>query len=513
MPDEMSRTRLRTGAAALVIFALFAVAVVAFHAVARPDSPTVGISAWTDPDVTSARLERVLSTLLQRAPLANALAHDEAIVGAMAPAEGATAAKRWAVLDSVAEALTSDEARRRLAERWTADPWLTASAAAGLTARSTQRGGRGTPPEPDLRQLVRATVRRSGSDRAVTVKAIADTYRDALEHAVRLWARSEIGLRRVEFMLGEQSLTVADGDTAAFLESLHDRLVAVVAVEHVDDTLQAVIANDLTPQVAPERLATAVHGDFAARWTWIITASLLLTLAVSAIIGSLLRFAPLVVDANRRRLAVALLAAATLIVGLASAVGLPTVIPPFLSDAVAQLDVIPALAVAILVLNGVAGGAVAALFTTAWTSFLVSTTDNGHLRRQLAAVRWVFHMATIVMVAGVFEMYAVTSWPSATLPAAAAHMVASGAQTAAVAVGIAVSTLLLLIYLPAAQALTGVARARHAAGDDRQKAEIDAILAETGFNESPTQQVLTFAQLLSPLLVAPLASLVGLIAA
>jgi hypothetical protein len=70
---------------------------------------------------------------------------------------------------------------------------------------------------------------------------------------------------------------------------------------------------------------------------------------------------------------------------------------------------------------------------------------------------------------------------------------------------------LLLIYVPAAQALTAEAQARHAAGDDTQKAAITKILADTGFNESPSKQVLTFAQMLSPLLVAPLANLIGLI--
>jgi hypothetical protein len=88
-------------------------------------------------------------------------------------------------------------------------------------------------------------------------------------------------------------------------------------------------------------------------------------------------------------------------------------------------------------------------------------------------------------------------------------MVASGAQSAAVAVGIAVSTLLLLIYVPAAQALTGVAKARQAAGIDAEEAEIDRILTDTGFDESPVKQVLTFAQMLSPLLVAPLAGVIG----
>jgi hypothetical protein len=510
MPDDRLNPRLRTGAAALVIFALFAVAVTAFHAVARPYSPSVGMSAWTDPDTTFDRLERVLGTVLQRAPLANTLANDGAIVGAMSAADDAKLAKRWTVLDNIAEALTTDDARQRLARRWADKLLLRDEPEPAPRATTDPRGAPVADPQSTIRQLVRAAAQSSGNDRAAKVKAIAAIYQQALKDVVQPWVESEVGLRRVEFVLAEPELTVAVNPIQTLLKPLYARVTTAVASGQVERTLRTAIADDLDPQLAPERLATAIHSDFSARWTWIITASLLLTLAVSAIIGSFLHFLPLIAE-EQRRLSALGLAAVTLVVGLLSAFGLPTASPPFLSDAVRQLDVFPHLSIAIVALNAIASGAVAALFVTAWTSFLIDTVDTPHLQRQLTAVRWVFHTATIVMVAGVFQTYAVISWPSASMTPVASKMIAGGAQAAAVAIGIAVSTLLLLIYLPAAQALTGVAKARHDAGDEPQKASINKILEDTGFNESPAKQVLTFAQLLSPLLVAPVASLVGLI--
>ena len=180
MPDDKLNLRLRTGAAALVIFALFAVAVTAFHAVARPYSPSVGMSAWTDPDTTFDRLERVLGAVLQRAPLANTLANDGTIVGAMSAEDDTKLAKRWTVLDNMADALTTDDARRRLARRW-ADKLSLKDEPASARQATRDPSAPVADPQSTIRRLVRTAAQSSGDDRAAKVKEIATIYQQALE--------------------------------------------------------------------------------------------------------------------------------------------------------------------------------------------------------------------------------------------------------------------------------------------------------------------------------------------
>jgi hypothetical protein len=138
-----------------------------------------------------------------------------------------------------------------------------------------------------------------------------------------------------------------------------------------------------------------------------------------------------------------------------------------------------------------------------------------------------------VLVAGVLESYALFQWPSAFLPEAGAALVQNGAKTSAMALGAVFSTLLLLIYVPGAKVLLEEADARkreaEAAASEASRADpagqktdhtekpeeriqkIDEMLKLHGFDGTVTQHITRFAQLLAPLLIAPMAGLLELL--
>ena len=77
--------------------------------------------------------------------------------------------------------------------------------------------------------------------------------------------------------------------------------------------------------------------------------------------------------------------------------------------------------------------------------------------------------------------------------------------------GATFSTLLLLIYVPGASVLKSEARARQSKQDTERTERIEEMLKRHGFGPSPMQQVVRFAQLFTPQLIAPLgAEIVGL---
>ena len=106
-----------------------------------------------------------------------------------------------------------------------------------------------------------------------------------------------------------------------------------------------------------------------------------------------------------------------------------------------------------------------------------------------------------------------------------AALVRNGALTASLAVGAVFTMLLMLIYVPGANVLVREAdhRKREAAkrlwragiepdeADDNPIERIDAMLKQHGFDGPETQQFARFAQLFAPLLIAPLAEIVGLL--
>ena len=146
------------------------------------------------------------------------------------------------------------------------------------------------------------------------------------------------------------------------------------------------------------------------------------------------------------------------------------------------------------------------------------TKDDNQLDQQLALLRWSFHTATFVLVAGVLYVYAFYQWPSSFLGEDAAGALQSGARVFSLALGAVFSTLLLLIYIPGASVLVGEARARQAearatktksegaksGGGEKRAERIEKMLEEHGFDAAPMQQIVRFAQLFAPLLIAPL---------
>jgi ABC-type dipeptide/oligopeptide/nickel transport system permease component len=95
----------------------------------------------------------------------------------------------------------------------------------------------------------------------------------------------------------------------------------------------------------------------------------------------------------------------------------------------------------------------------------------------------------------------------------AAAMIKTGAQSSAVSLGAIGTVLLLLIYLPGARVLEMEARARQEepGSTPERVAQIKEMLERHGFDKSMTQQIARVAQIFAPLLVAPMASLFGLI--
>ena len=506
-----SRQEVLTGVAALLMFYLFIGAVFWLHRVADANSEALGISTWAEKAATEDRVKRTLDATLRQKSLATWLATDSAIVDRIGDKHKDNPAIAWKALDAAAEALTEDSPRQHLARLWADELSLRKDA---------------------IHALARAGV--AAPDEATRATALAAEYTATLSSVLDSWLATELAALRIDMLLSDASAkaaSVPDAESvragakpepalAALVARIHTRAKAFLTSNSVNAEITKAVAEDLDPFQAQSTIASAVHKDFAARAMWIISAALFLTFAVSVTLGAIPRVLKLVESTHPWSMG-ALFVVVALVAGwtghrLVSGLG-----PDFLSRPIRELEVAYGIGLepTVRLLNVIAFAAIAALFVTAGASFLIPTRDDDHLDTQFATLRWVLHAATLVLVAGVLETYALTHWPTAFMADPAAAMVEGGAQIAALAIGAVLSTLLLLLYVPGALVLREAARGlKEAARDleaDKKKeriAEIDAIITLHGFDTSTTKLIGTFAQLLLPLIITvPLGTVVSLL--
>lgn len=491
--------RWRTAAIALIGFGVFLGAILLLRTVSSPDASDLGITAWTERAATLERVRPIVDQLLNRWSLAASMAAaiDPAAVGKKEPSEV------WAAMNDAAEFLVSDESKARLATRWSDE----------LSGRKVAH---------TLHMQIRR-YRASVQPADVVIPAMSEEFQRTLGDAIPAWIAAEMPVAALQSFLSKNSLAVtplkADvkkgipvRTAAERLEDeakkVRDAVVTALPTSIVRDDVQRAVALDLELASARESILFAVDRDFAARWMWVLAAAFLVTAATAAIAGSALRIWGLA-EGRRQWPIVGYLTAVAggLIYGVMARGGLPAFLSTPVDDFARLYDL--DFETPTLVVNIGAAMAVATLLVAGWTSFLIPSgedEEDRHLAMRLATLRWSFHTATFLLVAGVLYVYAFLQWPSAFLTERAAALVESGARVTALAAGTIFSTLLLLIYLPASSVLIGEARARQTAApaDDPRIARIHKILEKTGFDGPPAQQILRFVQLFAPLLAAPL---------
>jgi hypothetical protein len=490
-----------TGIAGLVLFFLFAGTVVWLHRVAEVDAPTLGASAWADQGPTEDRIKRTLDAALNLESLAAKLAGEPDVVARIG-GKDESYVNEWKGLSAIAEALTADAPKQLLATLWT---------------------GHLSSARIELQKLARAGLAAASDEGTAMVTAV---HERTLNAVIDSWLSIELSPSRVESLLADGSAKAVDiqgtnkkaakaptspSAISALVEAIR-RTSRGLLVARIRAELATVVSMDLDPLQAQSAIAGSVHKDFAARWMWVVSASLFLTLAVLAVAGAVPRLMSLVEKPQRVALT-AVFTGAGLVAALVGQRFVAEIGPGFLSAPIRSLALNfgSGLPRTVTLLNALAAAAIAALLVTAWASFLIPTRDEDHLDVQFRTLRWVLHTSTLVLIAGVFETYALIHWPTVMMAEPAANMVESGALTASVAVGVALSTLLLLIYVPGAIALTEEARRRQRA-DETRRDTIEAIITRNGFDTSATKQIATFAQLLLPLIItAPLSQIVSLV--
>jgi hypothetical protein len=531
--------RCTTAIGAVLLFLGFAIAVYWFRSVADVNAMDLGVSLWAGRSATEARLKVVAEAMLQEGPLTAWLA-GQPLANGLQPADD-DPPQRWKGLAAVAEGLTAEEARARLTASWVR---------------------RLASDEEACRELVRSLMKQNGEGtvtRAAVAEQLATRYRQALGAVLVEWLEIELPVAEVETLLIANDLRLTSGGTfsaagegketgsgelGVFAAALHQGVTAFITRALASGRLVQAISDDLGHESAREAILEGVQRDYAGRWMWTLMAAIFLTAAVAAIVSGFFymwnfyrppddqartvrEFAALARTRNRREHQ--LLRWYVLVVSGCMLLGwmLPDPGPAFLAGPLDEFSRLYGLALrgATRILNVFAWGAIGALLFAAGTSFLTDTKDDDHLNRQLGTLRFAFHTSTFVLVAAVLEMYALFQWPSAFMGEAGSALVRNGALTASLAVGAIFSMLLLLIYVPGANVLVREAnhRKRDAANrlrragatpddaDDNPVERIDAMLKQHGFDGPVTQQIARFAQLFAPLLIAPLAEIVGLL--
>lgn len=501
------RERRVTAIVAALVFFLFAFATLQFHDAAAIASKDLGRSVWTETAATTARLT----------PVIDAIVHETAVAGWLVKGMDTSrlqfddspdeASKTWEAAKDVGEALSDDSARERLVSRWTQE------------MRSQTRLAAAQP-------LVQAHLRDGNAPRHLD--DLVDEYYKGLQAAVTGWIDNELPagalvgiLRANEIAIkpstgnkagGAGTVAAEDDSVPQFTSDLQQSLAQFLQSDPVREEIRAAWERDLAVGSAQEPLVKAIERDYSGRWMWAIAAAIFVTAAVSAILGGAWR--TYVLAGPGQRLWPFLAYVAAVAIGIAAAFTTVRSMPTFLSDPLTQFTAFyqVGIQVAASIVKGVTVAAVCALMVACWSSFLLKTESVDHLEQQLATLRWSFHSATFVLVAGVLHVYAFYQWPSAFMSEEAAAAIQSGARVFALALGAVFSTLLLLMYVPGAKVLVAEARARQASADDSVVTRIENMLKEHGFDAAPSQQIVRFAQLFAPLLIAPLgAELVGLL--
>jgi hypothetical protein len=519
------RRRFTAGVAALV-FALFALVTLWLHDAAGIGTGELGLSVWTASGPTESRVTPVVNAVLHKNAIAGWLANG--IDPSRVETDDASNAspKIWNAALDLAEALSDDDARARLASTWTQEMQ--------------------TPDRlAKLHELTNAyfvAIRKSPKATQSANKALdglVEMYDSALGTVGAAWVADELPPAAILGMLQANDLAIrvspapakknarhggrgtappAKPTTATFVTELQRSAAAYLASRGVRDRVRVSWQQDLSFGSAQKPLTTATDRDYAGRWMWTIAAAIFITAAISAVLGAVWRLYTFTHPGER----ILPLIACLLFVVIGAAAGWMNLrpVPAFLTEPLGQFNDFYKVQVqwTSALLKSVALAAICALLVSSWSSFLFRTKDDNHLSQQLALLRWSFHTATFVLVAGVLHVYAFYQWPSSFLGEDAAMALQSGARVFSLALGAVFSTLLLLIYIPGASVLVGEARARQVearAGTPKEKGgnpagggtraeQIEKMLEEHGFDAAPMQQIVRFAQLFAPLLIAPL---------
>jgi hypothetical protein len=137
-----------------------------------------------------------------------------------------------------------------------------------------------------------------------------------------------------------------------------------------------------------------------------------------------------------------------------------------------------------------------ALVAGAVATLWVEIKNQNELDEQLAGLRSLFNTGTVLLLAGVLEVYALLRWPLAFVaddPSRTAMQ--SVAATYAAAVGAMFSIVLLVIYIPATIAIRRQALAKGIPAKD-----VSESLSKFGFGDLTSQQLARLSQALLPLL-------------
>jgi hypothetical protein len=518
------RKRWTTVVVALALFVLFAGAAYGFRTVVGVNATDFGVTLWPEPTASSARITAVVDAVLHKERLAAWFA--EQPIARKFPETGKKGKPLpWEALTKFADALTSDDARKRLAAEW---------------GRELSRN------EADLRESIRSFHKaKDESERTNAVDDAATHYRDALAKVASGWVKHELPVSEVLHISSEKKVTIdeaaermaardAASDAAAKQEQKTTGNAATKPAQSLTLTLQAAavtflsdgvvteriksaVVDDLSQGAAQQSILTGAEHDYAGRCLWALLAAIFLTAAVSAIVGGFTTVLSLESEHSY-----GLPVAYCLVVAFGLVVGwqFPSIGPAFLADPLQRYATLYNLSLmdAVKLLDSVGAGAICSLLFVGWASFLVGTGEDHHLGKQFAALRWTFHTSTFVLIAGVLEVYALFQWPSAFLGEHGSALLQNGAKTAAISLGAIFSTLLLLIYLPGARVLVNEADARKRIvppgkdePDPKRTAKLDAMMVKHGFDASFSQQAVRFATIFAPLLIAPLADLLDVL--
>jgi len=515
------RERRTTALVAALVFALFVFATLQFHDAAAIASKELGLSAWTDSPATASRFKALIDDIVHTNAVAGWLANRMDASRLESTESPTQRQKVWEFAKNVAEGLADDAPKARLVSRW------------ALEMRKPERL---SLAQPAVQELFRNA--RSSDNAPSTVKTLdtlVQVYQAALVAAAGPWVADELPSGAVVGILRASDIdikqraastspapkrkgaahaqpTAKEDVTPLVVADFHGSIVKFFETDHVKAQIRVASRQDLTVNSAQPSLVRAIERDYAGRWMWAIAAAIFATAAAAAVLGGIWRTYNLVGPGKRLWPVVAYLVA--LIVGIGAGLFNVRPMPPFLTDPLTQFNTFYQLGIqtSASVLKGLTVAAVCALIVASWCSFLFRTTSDDHLEQQLATLRWSFHAATFVLVAGVLHVYAFYQWPSSFMSEDAAAAIQSGAKVFALALGAVFSTLLLLMYVPGAKVLVREARARQAAADQAGSTRIEDMLRENGFDTAPVQQVVRFAQLFAPLLIAPIgAEIVGLL--
>jgi hypothetical protein len=461
----------------------------------------VGLSAAWRPAAVKARIDAVLADALVKQRLAASLASAN-VLAAITADKVDTPFKPWTAHSAIADALTSESAQKALSSRI-----LT-------VARESD----------DI--LAEAWFRLTSEPRSGPTADLISHANTAALAEISLWFDEMLPQAALESIVTEAGGIKPD---EAVRQAIKKQVTDFISLKSIGERLVRNAERQLEVGSQDDDRVKAASKDFAARQAWAVAGVLFTTVALTAVFGSIARIRSLTGTVAPH--VWMLIAAVAAVAGYVVATQVPNLGNPFLSGAVTHFDDLYDLRIdeTSHIFNGLAAAAVIALVASSWASFLPREHETERLLFQLESLRWSVNIATLLLVVGVIEIFALLHWPSAFAGDDAATAITTAATSAAGAAGITFSLILLLIYVPGSRMLRErvaeeVTNSKIEEGNanlpqtQRDKAAarhktLNEMLQTNGFTGSTTDQLMRFGQALLPLLVSgalpQLFSLVG----